>query len=117
MFIKTIGKNHLSRSITVISDQCLYCRNVKFWLICLTFGVSQGVFSSWQGVLDVNLKPHNISQVVMYYNGPRPQLSTLDFRCPTNIVPCVDSVLLAKFSYTPSKFISSCFMPLIASKG
>ncbi|KAK3099920.1 hypothetical protein FSP39_011798 [Pinctada imbricata] len=37
-------------------------RNVKFWLICATYGVSVGVFSCWLSVLDVVLKPHGISQ-------------------------------------------------------
>lgn len=37
-------------------------RNFKFWMICLTYGVSLGVFNCWQSVLDVNLKPHGISE-------------------------------------------------------
>ncbi|XP_063413837.1 solute carrier family 49 member 4 homolog [Mytilus trossulus] len=62
-------------------------RNVKFWLICLTFGVSQGVFSSWQGVLDVNLKPHNISQN---------EAGWLGFY--SLIAGCFASLVFAKFS-------------------
>ncbi|VDI11899.1 MFS transporter, FLVCR family, disrupted in renal carcinoma protein 2 [Mytilus galloprovincialis] len=37
-------------------------RNVKFWMICLTYGVSLGVYNCWQSVLDVILKPHGISE-------------------------------------------------------
>ncbi|XP_033744145.1 solute carrier family 49 member 4-like [Pecten maximus] len=37
-------------------------RNFKFWMVCLTYGVSLGVFNCWQSVLDVNLKPHGISE-------------------------------------------------------
>ncbi|CAC5362491.1 DIRC2 [Mytilus coruscus] len=37
-------------------------RNGKFWLIGLTYGVSLGVYGCWQSVLDVILKPHNISE-------------------------------------------------------
>ena len=39
--------------------------------------------------------------------------------CPliTNIVPSVDSGLLAINFYTPSKFISPCLMPQIARRG
>ena len=44
-----------------------------------------------------------------------------NFRCfwseTTNIVPSVDSGLLAINFYTPSKFISPCLMPQIARKG
>lgn len=44
-----------------------YNRNVKFWMICLTYGVSLGVYNCWQSVLDVILKPHGISEVSELY--------------------------------------------------
>ncbi|KAL3831880.1 hypothetical protein ACJMK2_023577 [Sinanodonta woodiana] len=37
-------------------------RNVTFWQISLVYGVSIGVYNCWAGVLDVNLKSHNISE-------------------------------------------------------
>ncbi|XP_052254258.1 solute carrier family 49 member 4-like isoform X2 [Dreissena polymorpha] len=36
--------------------------NRTFWLLCLTFGVSNGILGCWQGVLDVNLSDHGVSQ-------------------------------------------------------
>ncbi|KAK3589570.1 hypothetical protein CHS0354_043025 [Potamilus streckersoni] len=41
--------------------KCLV-RNVTFWQISLVYGVSVGVYNCWAGVLDVNLKSHNISE-------------------------------------------------------
>lgn len=38
------------------------CKNTKFWTVCLTYGLSLGIFGAWQSVLDVNLKPHGISE-------------------------------------------------------
>ncbi|XP_033742487.1 solute carrier family 49 member 4 homolog [Pecten maximus] len=37
-------------------------KNSQFWVICLTYGLSLGIFNAWQSVLDVNLKPHGISE-------------------------------------------------------
>ncbi|OWF43790.1 Disrupted in renal carcinoma protein 2-like [Mizuhopecten yessoensis] len=37
-------------------------RNKMFWMVGLTYGVSTGVLGMWEGVLDVNLKPHGVSQ-------------------------------------------------------
>lgn len=37
-------------------------RNKMFWMVGLTYGVSTGVLGMWEGVLDVNLKPHGVTQ-------------------------------------------------------
>ncbi|KAK3600741.1 hypothetical protein CHS0354_017030 [Potamilus streckersoni] len=34
----------------------------QFWLIGLAYGISLGVYYCWQGILDVDLSPHGISQ-------------------------------------------------------
>eukprot|EP00118_Oscarella_pearsei_P010737 m.67718 g.67718 ORF g.67718 m.67718 type:complete len:112 (+) comp35468_c0_seq13:1547-1882(+) len=34
----------------------------QFWLICLAFGISTGVFGAWSGVLDINLKYFHIGE-------------------------------------------------------
>ncbi|XP_052254255.1 solute carrier family 49 member 4 homolog isoform X2 [Dreissena polymorpha] len=36
--------------------------NRTFWLLCFAYGVSGGILSCWQGVLDVNLSDHDVSQ-------------------------------------------------------
>ncbi|XP_066283698.1 solute carrier family 49 member 4 homolog [Branchiostoma lanceolatum] len=38
-------------------------RNGRFWLVCLSYGILNGTLSSYGGLLDVNLSPHNITQV------------------------------------------------------
>jgi len=48
---------------TILAVMFNIFRNKKFWMICITYGVSHGVYGTWQSVLDVNLKPHNISEV------------------------------------------------------
>ncbi|KAL3831879.1 hypothetical protein ACJMK2_023576 [Sinanodonta woodiana] len=44
-------------------------RNVTFWQISLVYGVSLGVYGCWSGVLDVNLKSHNISETEAGFLG------------------------------------------------
>ncbi|XP_052103188.1 solute carrier family 49 member 4-like [Mytilus californianus] len=77
----SVGRLDFSSGIKVL------IRNVKFWLIFLTFGVSQGVFGCWQGVLDVILKPHNISE---------DEAGWLGFY--SLIAGCLASLVFAKFS-------------------
>ncbi|XP_078594874.1 solute carrier family 49 member 4 homolog isoform X1 [Branchiostoma floridae x Branchiostoma japonicum] len=38
-------------------------RNGRFWLVCVSYGILNGTLSSYGGLLDVNLSPHNITQV------------------------------------------------------
>lgn len=77
----SVGRLDFSSGIKVL------IRNVKFWMIFLTFGVSQGVFGCWQGVLDVILKPHNISE---------DEAGWLGFY--SLIAGCLASLVFAKFS-------------------
>ncbi|KAL4228584.1 Solute carrier 49 member 4 [Mactra antiquata] len=44
-------------------------KNRTFWLIAFTYGLSLGVFGCWNGVLDVNLKDHGISQTEAAWLG------------------------------------------------
>jgi hypothetical protein len=41
---------------------------LKFWHVAFAFALPTGVYGSWGSVLDVNLKPFGISQVI-YNNG------------------------------------------------
>ncbi|KAK3100279.1 hypothetical protein FSP39_017433 [Pinctada imbricata] len=65
----------------------LLARNTRFWLICLTYGLSLGVFNCWQSVLDVILKPHNISEKEAGWIGFYGTLAG-----------CVATVILARFA-------------------
>ncbi|XP_019633578.1 PREDICTED: disrupted in renal carcinoma protein 2 homolog isoform X1 [Branchiostoma belcheri] len=38
-------------------------RNGRFWLVCVSYGILFGTLSSFGGLLDVNLSPHNVTQV------------------------------------------------------
>ena len=42
-------------------------RMLKFWHVAFAFALPTGVYGSWGSVLDVNLKPFGISQVI--YNN------------------------------------------------
>ncbi|KAL3831878.1 hypothetical protein ACJMK2_023575 [Sinanodonta woodiana] len=44
-------------------------RNVTFWQISWVYGVSLGIYNGWSGVLDVNLKSHNISETEAGFLG------------------------------------------------
>lgn len=44
-------------------------RNRTFWLICFIYGLSMGILGCWNGVLDVNLKDHHISQTEAAWLG------------------------------------------------
>ncbi|XP_060584064.1 solute carrier family 49 member 4 homolog [Ruditapes philippinarum] len=43
--------------------------NRTFWLICFIYGLSMGILGCFNGVLDVNLKDHNISQTEAAWLG------------------------------------------------
>ena len=64
--IKSNKQNTYAQAFN-LSVLCLYnvffCRNPKFWLICFTYGLALGVMGCFNGVLDVNLKDHNITPV------------------------------------------------------
>ena len=47
--------------------RCISFRNRSFWSICLTYGLSIGVLNAFDGVLDLNLKDHDVSQVCIYF--------------------------------------------------
>lgn len=66
--------------------KCLV-RNVRFWIICATYGISLGVFNCWQSVLDVILKPHNIDEN---------EAGWLGFY--SILAGCAGSIILAKFA-------------------
>ncbi|XP_046553121.1 solute carrier family 49 member 4 homolog isoform X2 [Haliotis rubra] len=40
-----------------------------FWIVCFVYGLALGVCNCWTGVIDVNLKPHGISQNVAGWIG------------------------------------------------
>ncbi|XP_053372758.1 solute carrier family 49 member 4 homolog [Mercenaria mercenaria] len=44
-------------------------RNRTFWLICFIYGLSMGILGCFNGVLDVNLKDHDISQTEAAWLG------------------------------------------------
>lgn len=81
-------------------------RNTKFWLIGLTYGVSLGVYGCWQGVLDVILKPHNISE---------DQAGWLGFY--SLIAGCLSTLVVARFADVFSKHIRLFLLMLYVAAG
>ncbi|XP_061164418.1 solute carrier family 49 member 4 homolog [Saccostrea echinata] len=83
--------------------KCLV-RNVRFWIICATYGISLGVFNCWQSVLDVILKPHNIDEN---------EAGWLGFY--SILAGCVGSVILAKFADVFSRHMKMFLLLLYIS--
>ena len=40
-------------------------RHPKFWTLGIVYGVSSGIFNSWSSVINLNLYPLGVSQVII----------------------------------------------------
>ena len=45
------------------NSNCFSYRHRKFWVLAFVYAISVGVYFAWGSVVEVNLKPLNVSQV------------------------------------------------------